>query len=369
MGRPLEIRLMNLRRPVSLSCLLFCTICLVWTPLLAQSIPADAKTSANAAPHRQAIEAFVQAQLERLTNTATPAGQSSARDALIGETVLPGQQAPSPSFLDIYADVLNAGMMRSVANHDNMRVRLLGAIVTARVAERAGNVRLLEATEAFLQDQSSMVALWGMKSARHVMGPLAQNPVLVQQNRLLGPIVQAVEQHRRGALTQEAYDALAVDARSAPETLRQVTTAMHRVFEQRVARFREQVPQELQAENRAVLFLSDSRVWAAQQPEQQARTMHLIGELVALVGQHAAQRQGTEREPFVAVLRQSARATQVVAEQINNESLLQAAREVDQLRQNSPAEEIAGSTTALQQAIQAAFPDADQRPPVAGSPQ
>jgi hypothetical protein len=362
---------MNLRSHCFLPALVVLSICICSAYGQAiDPVPSEAKTAADAAPYRGEIERFVGAQVELLKDSSRPARQSAARDALINELNLPGQQDPQPSFLDVYADALNRALTAEVAGHQDVRVRLLGAIVAARVAERADNARLVPVVERYLTDGNWTVSLWAMKAARPLVRPVLRNPLMVQQNRLIGAIVQGATNHPQGPVVQEAYVALVTDLldparRVEGLVVRQVVSAVQALFEMRIGQFRQGIPENLLAENRATLFLTEGRIWQAQNADERARTAGLIADHILLAGEHIGAGRGA-RDQLVQVLQQSAGATVVMARAMGDTAMEDAANALRQIRPVTPPDQIALLAQACHDAIRAAFPDRQQ--PVADAP-
>jgi hypothetical protein len=305
----------------------------------AAALPAEVKEQTDANRHRRIIEQFVAGQVELLLRTDDPSAQAAARDILVNETLHNAQPAP-PAFLDVYANEVNRALMGQVVGHQAMRVRLLGAIVAARVAERASNTRLVPSIDRFLADQSPAVVLWGVKGVRGTMpAAMRESLLLRRENPLVEPMVNAVERFPSGPMTQEAYEAFIMDIltnpRVSPDLVQAVVAPVQRILAIRLQQYRDEKVEDPMSENRATLLLTAGHVWGVQSGAQQVQTVQMTLDLLWLAA-HLAAAQPGDRDRLIPVVKQSGRALWVVGHATGNVRLQQLAQEAIDAGVNDP---------------------------------
>src|SRR5689334_1207421 len=108
----------------------------------AATLPQDVRQTTSGQSVKAQVEKFIEGNITKVTSD-DPAALKEGREGIIAEVQQPTPTAPAPSdqFLDVYAEVLNK-QLQPLAKSDNVRVRLNIAIIAARVAEKAHNVRL-----------------------------------------------------------------------------------------------------------------------------------------------------------------------------------------------------------------------------------
>jgi hypothetical protein len=224
------------------------------------AIPSEVRTAASAKPHAATIQAFVAAQVKALADDKNPTAQQRAREALVREAS-PSGVNPSASFLDIYATSLN-GALLPLAKSPSPRVRLNAAIVTQRVASRAGNTRLTEAATAFAQDESVGVAMWGVRASQALLPLLATAGT---STKLTAAVADAVRRHGGfGDLAEEAYKALTLNNNTKLITPKSVPVLLNdvlRLVEFRGGQYVKQTPPRPDVDVRGINFLTSSAVW------------------------------------------------------------------------------------------------------------
>ena len=246
------------------------------------------KSSDSVAAAGPQISAFVNAQVAKLTS-GEPAASAAARDALIDAAT-----GAKPGFLSVFAAALNSGIAPAL-KHESDLVRLNAAIAVARVAERADDAGLQNATITLLNDQSPHVALWGLKAARALIPAVLSNPA-ANADPILAAVVKAAAKHGSGAMGSpvavEAYEALtlrifdAVGRKPDDRALRAVIPVMQQLLQQRAGMYVKRIPPEPLAENRATLFLVNSRVWGLHDAKQKLASVQVMSNLVGLGAQH-----------------------------------------------------------------------------------
>ena len=111
-------------------------------PAPAAAMPAAVKTAAVTSPADEAqIRKFIVDHVIAL-NAPEPTAVPKSRDALIGEA---GGGGATPAYQAKYAEVLNAEILKFLANVNVPRARLNAAIVVARVADIVKNTKLEKA--------------------------------------------------------------------------------------------------------------------------------------------------------------------------------------------------------------------------------
>lgn len=292
---------------------------------------------------KKSVADFVAQRVAELKG-GDPAGLAKARNALI-------KQAHNPQagfgFLDAYAEALNTGLAPLTEEQD-MRVRLNAAIVAARVAERSKGVRLKEVVHAFVTDETAPVVLWGLRAAKHVLPNILANPVLADNDPILAAIVPAAREHDLGLIISEAYEVLRVGlAAGAKDPLPQgalakVVPHVLDLLETRVERFRSSAPDTPTAENAAMQFLIDRRVWTTMAKEQKLRAAQAMVNLLGLTAAHANKQEGRLLETSLMHLyRFTATNIAVLAEDaLKNPNLATAAHTARAIGVNTSATEL-----------------------------
>lgn len=253
----------------------------------------ELKGSPSVASAGPQITAAVNAQVASLTG-GNPAASAAARDALINAVSPGGGGNPTAGFLNAFAVALDAGVMPALSDPSDM-VRLNAAITVARVAQRTDNAVLVGSTIALLNDKSPFVVLWGLKAARSVIPAVLQNPA-IKSDGILAAVVKAANAHGTGAMgapiAVEAYEALMLGIfepaarKPADAELRAVIPVIQQLLQQRAQIYAKGMPPEPMAENRATLFLVNSRVWGLHNAKQKLVSVQAMSNLVGLGAQH-----------------------------------------------------------------------------------
>lgn len=279
------------------------------------------KGSASVASAGPQIAAAVNAQVASLTG-GNPAASAAARDALINAASPGGGANPTAGFLNAFAGALNAGIMPALNDPSEM-VRLNAAIAVARVAQRTDNAAFAGSTIALLNDKSPFVVLWGLKAARSVIPAVLQNPA-INPDGILSAVVKAADAHSTGAMgapiAVEAYEALMLGIfepaarKPADAELRAVIPVMQQLLQQRAQMYARGMPPEPMAENRATLFLVNSRVWSLQDAKQKLSSVQGMSNLVGLGAQHFGAATSDQRASLAPMISNVASAIAVVPE-------------------------------------------------------
>ena len=265
--------------------------------------------AAKKAPNADAaaIQRHVDAAVKNLSSDDAEK-QAKGRDDIAGGVVLADPAAmPSPVFLDAYAAAV-AKALTPLAQHADMRVRLNAAIANARVAERAGNTRLMDLTVRFINDKTSAVALWGVKAARSMLPTvlgLGQN-----NNPLLAALAQAVQRVGFGPIVTEVYDALSLNIVQAnpkppPNVVKGAAGEMLRVFRIRVNGYAGGVPPDPAVDNVASEFFSFSVVWQQLTPPQRVEAVQAMADLLSLAAQHSQFMEGEDRQVLMPIFKRT----------------------------------------------------------------
>ncbi len=266
------------------------------------------------------IAGYVNEQVTQLTSE-DPAASAAAREALI-DAASPGRVNPTAAFLSAFAGALNTGIAPAL-KHESDLVRLNAAIVVARVAERTEGAALKGSTIALLNDESPFVVLWGLKAARAVIPALLRNEA-ARVDDILAAVVKAAGAHGSGAIGSpiavEAYEALMLDifepTRTKPSdrALRMVIPVMQQLLQQRAGMYVKTLPPEPMAENRATLFLVNSRVWGLHDAKQKLASVQVMSNLVGLGAQHFNDATPAQRGDLAPMISNVAAAIAVVPE-------------------------------------------------------
>lgn len=306
---------MNGRRFL-LTCFTVWIASLLCSGVSAATLPPNVRTTTNSQSVRPQVVSFVEREAKKLESDA-PATLAEGRDNLIAEVVAGGNPTvtPSSAFLDVYADALNAQLVK-LANHANSRVRVNAAITAAKVAEKAKNARLAPTIIDLLDDPNEGVVLWALKGSREVIGP-SHAGTAPQSAKLMPAFVAAAKKHAAsGPMIQAAYESLkAVDATaSSPGAIKSAVDATHEVLKARREVYIKRLPEFASNENAAITFLTARRVWMAQTPAQQLQTVQAISDLAGLVAQRYGSVGSTERGELATMLSRMGGALQVIGQ-------------------------------------------------------
>jgi hypothetical protein len=335
------------------------------SPALAQrgGLPSDLKSAPDVRPRSAEITAFVSAQVTQLGNDKDPAAQQRARDLLIREGA-PGGVQPSGSFLASYAAALNTALL-PVAKSPNARTRLNAAIVVQRVAKTTSSANLEPVTAAFAQDACAGVALWGMRAAQYILPVEAASGT---GGKLSAAILAGAKKHAdEGDVLEEAYKAITlissknVTATSAPV----VTGDVLALLQFRIDQYVKKTPPKPDLDNRAVTYLTLSRVLDAKDAASVKRRpviLQAISNLAGVVAQHAAARQDQARRPYLDVLKNVGSALQAIAG--NDEKMKAAGKAMMDLQTSMPDGEFTDRANAAAEALKVQVPGLTPAPAI-----
>lgn len=349
-----------------MKCRLIAAMVLVWglglaSHALAQStIPATVRSASIITENdRTTIANFLKDKLTALSGDDALA-QAAARDALVeaatGNT--------SPTYLNEYAQKLNDAVLPALDNA-SMRVRLNAAIVVARVAEKANNIRLKPAAMKLLGDKSDAVLYWGVKASRMLV-PVQLRIQVTANDPLIAAIVPAVRDRLKGPITLEAYDALRLDLNNlntrktvTPQMIKVVTPEIQKILAAREALYAAGAPDNPQIDTVATNFLVDSLVFGPQTMEEREVSVQLI---VDLLSRAACRTQSFEqdlihRTELVQTLKLVGSAIQVVSSEAGKEAISTAAQAVAKMDSNSSPANIIKVVDDLIAAIVANYKD------------
>ncbi len=313
-----------MRKPLRAFTATLLTIGMLTSALVAApTLPVEVRTSPNAAGSRTIIQAFVMGEVNKLMGS-DPVAQRSARMVLIEEVQAAGAaNTPSASFLDELARILNQELTRTIRNAD-VRAKINAGIVCSRVAEKAQNNRLADATLLLLADPNEAVALWGIRSAKELMLPAFG--VQGRQNNLVPAIVTAAQKNPTGIIFEAAYEALGPNLLQVPAQRRGDVVAVcipeiHKLMALRVKEWEQGIPSGIFSERMAINALISQPSWEAQTPEMRVRTVQLMSDLIGVVGQRAGQLTDDERRLGALMVRMTGRGLQAIALLLGNQQL------------------------------------------------
>jgi hypothetical protein len=314
------------------------------------AIPNEVKQADDVSAYQTSITEAVKASVADLA-----AGKEEARDELINDALLPGQlnngmSTASPAYLDAFDAALNTALV-DLAKNNELSVRLNAAIVAARVAGLSNNTRLADAIQAFVEDKSDAVVLWGVRGARAIIPDLLRGPFKNPNHPLITAVVDSVNKHKDGVaagwIATAAYDALALDlfnqnhgGRVTPDMISGTIEPLQKLMAERLDQYKVEVPPDTAADRTGASYLTDGGVWAAQTPEQQVRTMQLLSNLLSLAAQQAQAQSKTENSTDIGELlntvQLTARAISVAAQNAGEPALVSAVSPVTALSKAMP---------------------------------
>jgi hypothetical protein len=337
----------------------------------AASIPAEARTAADLAPFETQIQAYIQANVEKLSSVDDAVTRSAGREALAKAVDDPNS---SPAYFDTYARLLNASLV-NLAKSESLPVRLNAAITAARVAEKANNSRLADSASAFVKDSSTPVVLWGVRTAKFVMPSLMSVPAGAQTSPLPSELVPAVKEHPIGPIVQDTYDALTLGMlstqnRSVPQGLSNVIPYVLELVNFRIDLYTQAIPYQPWAEQKAGLFFQNRAVWQVLTPVQQVEAMQALSNLISVVAQQTQNASPEDRDKLTKLVSQIAGSISVIAgDYLQQQQLRQAAILATRIDSRTPPPEIkARVAQILPQIIQIPTFSQVKPPPVIGAP-
>lgn len=331
----------------------------------APTIPQAAITAANVQPYLDQIRQYVTYHAQRLAGDDA-AAQSAAREALVNAALPQGSSEPGPAYLDAYARQLDEALL-AIPNSASIRVRLNAAIVIARVAEAANNYRLADSAIRYMNDDSVPVALWAVKASEYILPHELNNPLMQANPKVLKAIQKAAAEKPAGPLIDAAYEALrlrildGVDALT-PAAVQAVLPVIHEIVDARIQRMISQAIELPEAEARAAFFLTNPRVWPGLNDQQKLRSVQLINNLIHI----AVQRINANPEETVALvplLQEIGKSLQVVGQNEGNTAISNAARDIAQIGDNTPVQQMIERSQAMQRALQATPAFSQLQPP------
>ncbi|HEY8667980.1 MAG TPA: hypothetical protein VIL86_15115 [Tepidisphaeraceae bacterium] len=284
------------------------------------------------------MQAFVTQQVKKLSDAKEAQDVQDAREALIEATQVANADA-LPTYLGPYANAVNDAI-KPLKDHKDLRVRLNAAIVVARVAQAAKNTRLMECSQAFMQDGEEAVVLWGIKAAKYIIPQVLNNPMLAIGNGgkfvMVGAIVPAVKAHPDGPVVEEAYEALSVDPKDVPPTaIGQVVEQMFALFAWRNEQYLKGVPTEPLAERLPMNYLSTLFGTGAPKPltpAQQLQVMQLGTDLMSLAAQRMSA--GGVPEQLGPVIVMDAKAITAIGTRMSSNAVIAAVKNLKEMSNN-----------------------------------
>jgi hypothetical protein len=279
-------------------------------------LPGTVKSSTS--PPMDQIQTFINGAIDQLKDNNNPQGQSAARDALVN--AVSGQT--SGIFQDLYALALNAALKAQIATDPNMRVRLNGAIVAAKVAEKVNNARLADVVVVFLNDNNEAVVLWGIKAARFIIPAVLQGAG--GNTAIIKALPAVLKSHPNSAVIQEAYQAFDPPRASAPAVFTVAVGQVLPMLATRIEQYKSALPEDPSAEVVPVVFLSAPRVWQTPGVLTAATKVQIVQELsdlLGLLGQRAQNANGQELVKIIPVVTTIGKALFVIGGNTQNAEL------------------------------------------------
>lgn len=291
---------------------------------LGQELPAPVRNTTNGPSARSQITPFVE---ERAA--ALKADEADAAGKLIAEVLAPpgpNAQPPSAVFMDVYADVVNAKLLE-LANSENPRVRLNAAIVAAKIAEKAGNARLIPTIVDLLDDSNEAVVSWALKATKGVLIPAHTPAAGVQGTKLMPAFIAAAKKNvASGPMTQAAYDALRVVEVGSPPApaIKAAIDAAHEIFKARRELYLKGVPDFPSSESTVISFLSREKIWKIQVAQQQLTTIQLISDMTGVIAQRFPNANTIVRGELAGMLKTNGGALLVIGTWSNTSAKMEA---------------------------------------------
>lgn len=331
------------------------------------TLPLDVRTAPNVGGYFSQIQELVNTQAKRLTST-DPQEVSAAREALVAEVQTMQGQSLSAAFLDAYANVVNQRLQAILQTNPDVKLRLNVAIVAAKVAEKAGNIRLVPVVLDLLKDKNEGVVVWGMRAGKGVAFWEITGRVAANQKSVLAPAVVAAAQRfpASGAVAQAAYDALAV-APSGPNgagVVAAVVPEMQALLQGRVNQYIKGTPPEPLADRVATNYLSSAPVYNAAPPAANLQTAQLLWDLMNVAVARAGFVAAADAHELKILIRDVAKAVWVIGFNAKNQALQTASQRAANIGPQTPVGSLPGEIAPVQPALKAIFPTLKDAPKV-----
>jgi hypothetical protein len=274
-------------------------------------LPTPVRTAASSDADKAAIETYVKGQIAKI---ASGQGAGQARDELARQPEATPAVTPSASFQSVYGQAVINDIVPLLSDK-NVNKRLNAAIVVYRVANATKAAQFAPLAEKVMQDASSAVAIWGVKSG----GVLLPGTLGVAFNRnkqtLTKAIVAAAKAHAEaGPLIQDAYNALSLPDQNPPlpkEAYPPVIDAINELMSFRKELYVKGIPSTPQAEGALPVFFVRGAVTGAMTPAQNLAVTQNLMDLLSLSAQHTASAGGEQRQAMIGLMTRIAGAMKV----------------------------------------------------------
>ena len=329
-------------------CALLAALCLPAFAAAAASgalIPSNIKSSSSPSAFHGLIVDAINKEAAALA-TGNPTAVKTARDHLIAEAEGHEGVVATPEYQAEYAADLVPALSPLLTNRSWL-VRLNAAVVAGRVADIvhvAGVAdQFAKLSAAMLKDKRTEVVIWGMKTAKFVLGSLLQKNGNADGFAKL--IVATVKAHPdSGPIVEEAYGALTLEPY---QNLGQIGTltsavlpALLDLMQLRTEQYRSQdLPPSPMAEAKVDRFLpvvvgkGFSAVNAS--PETKKRTLKVMAEMTCTIIHLIAD--GNNSEELIAIARENGSALAAFGEQLDDKALIAAGQGIKDFPPNSQA--------------------------------
>lgn len=331
------------------------------TPPSIGGVSLQAKSAPDANPYRSQIREFVQSQTDALIGQDADA-QKAAREKLIAECT----SGSTPSYMEVYAQVINASCTEILGRNPPLRARLNVAVLVNEVGHLSRSRSLEGAVLILINDPTEPVALRGMQAARPVVSAIVANPATAGADKLMTAIPAAVKAHEKsGFIAAEAYHALIPDNTLVPSVLAGIDPLVLGpildILNFRISLYTKIVPDNPAAETDVPTFLYRSYKNAS--VAVQHRIVQTLGDLIAVAGQQAPSAEKSELDEIITTLNYAAGALTA-----NNSNIGTALDTITHLSRGSPASVVAQRAAAVYGLIKPFFPFLQPPPAVVAAP-
>lgn len=347
----------------------FAALCLLAFAAAAASgalIPSNVKSSSTpSAFHVQIVDA-INKEAAALA-TGNQAAVQTAREHLIAEAEGHEGVVATPEYQAEYAADLVPALAPLIAPTQQFRVQLNAAVVAGRVAEivHSGGAadQFAKLADAMLKDKQPAVVIWGMKTAKYVLGSLVQ-----KNHGNTGGfdklVVNAVKTHAdsgplvEGQLVEEAYGALTLEPYQKSSEIGTLTAAVLPaildLMQFRTEQYRSQdLPPKPMAEVKVDRFLpivvgkGFSAINAS--PETKKRTLKVVAEMTCAIIHVIAD--GNANEDLIGIVKENGSALAAFGDQLDDKGLITAGGGIKDL--NMTSSQLAARCNALRDALKA----------------
>jgi hypothetical protein len=240
----------------------------------------------------QTVDDSVAAVAKSIADGSDPTAQSADRHWLLDALADSGGNQGTNDYLTHFTHLFAVRMLAMIsAPNANFRAKIEVGLAAQEIARRANSTELCGLAVKLLQDQSSAVALVGMKVAANVLpSVVAKSTLDPSDEQFLEAMVAAVASHPDpplgGSIAEEAYQAFLSPVLNPvgdlpPWIQTSMVPLVIKLEQSRIAEYQNGVPENPPADSTGVVFLLCRNVWISLTPAQQHDSIQVAADLIA----------------------------------------------------------------------------------------